>query len=160
MFLGAESLAGYAVTSNRPAVARNIDEDHGLLPVRRTKYEKSSAAYPILRAGRIAGCLLVSSAQPNYFLSEARLSLIQGYADLMVLAFEPSEFYDPLDVQLRVMPSYDTQKKYFATFRERIAHVMQEAFHNGSPINALQAEQLVWQQLEEELLREPPTLGE
>ena len=152
MFLGAESLAGYVATSCRPAVNQNIRDEPGLLPTHQIEGEISAAIYPILYAGRSAGCLLVSCTQPNYFLLQARLTLIQQYADLIALAFEPEEFYDPQDIQLRIMPSHSLQKLYFADFRQRVANAMRESTDTVRPLNNIEAEQLVWQQLEEELI--------
>ncbi len=152
MFLSAESLSGYVVTSCRPNAVQNVEEEQSLVPAHWDPHEKSAAAHPILYAGRVAGCFLVSSSQPYYFLSQARLMLIQHYADLLALAFEPSEFYDPRDIELRVMPDQKIQKEYFATFRKRVADVMLEATRTGRSLNNLQAEQQVWQELEDELL--------
>jgi transcriptional regulator with XRE-family HTH domain len=153
MFLGAESLCGYVATVCRPASNQNIDEKHNLIPAHRVEYEKSASVHPILFAGRIAGCLLVSSTQYNYFLSQTRLNFIENYANLLALAFEPEEFYEPQDIELFVMPNQEEQKKYFADFRQRVANTMIEGARNKRPMNNIQAEQSVWQQLEEELLR-------
>ena len=108
-----------------------------------------------LFAGRIAGCLLVSSTQNNYFLPQSRLALIENYANLLALAFEPEEFYEPCQIELNVMPNQEIQKKHFANFRQRVANTMMEGAINKRPVNNLEAERLVWQQLEEELLRLP-----
>src|SRR2546421_2732218 len=155
MFLGAESLCGYVVTLCRPAANQNVDDEQNLIPAHKVPYEKSAAVHPILFAGRIAGCLLVSSTQYNYFLPQARLALIEDYANLLALAFEPEEFYEPYEIELRVMPNQEIQKKHFANFRQRVANTMMEGAINKRPVNNLEAEQLVWQQLEEELLRLP-----
>ena len=153
MFLGAESLCGYVATVCRPASNQNIDEKQNLIPAHRVEYEKSASVHPILFAGRIAGCLLVSSTQYNYFLSQTRLTLIENYANLLALAFEPEEFYEPEDIELFVMPDQEKQKKYFANFRQRVANTMIEGARNKRPVNNIQAEQIVWRQLEEELLQ-------
>ena len=155
MFLGAESLCGYVVTLCRPAANQNVDDEQNLIPAHKVPYEKSAAVHPILFAGRIAGCLLVSSTQYNYFLPQARLALIEDYANLLALAFEPEEFYEPYEIELRVMPHQEIQKKHFANFRQRVANTMMEGAINKRPVNNLEAERLVWQQLEEELLRLP-----
>jgi len=151
MLLGAESLAGYVVTTCRPAAIQNIPQDRSPLPAHQAAFEVSAAAHPILFTGRLAGCLLISSTQPNYFLSPARLSLIQSYADLVALAFESEDFYESQDIELQMMPSHEVQKNYFANFRQRVTQVMKE-----HPAHNLQAEQMVWQQLEEELLQLTP----
>jgi GAF domain-containing protein len=153
MFLGAESLCGYVVTLCRPAANQDVDDEQNLIPAHKTPFEKSAAVHPILFAGRIAGCLLVSSTQNNYFLSQSRLALIENYANLLAVAFEPEEFYEPCQIELSVMPNQEVQKKYFANFRQRVANLMIEGSINKQPINNLEAERLVWQQLEEELLQ-------
>ena len=52
------------------------------------------------------------------------------------------------------MPDQEEQKKHFADFRQRVANTMIEGARNKRPVNNLQAEQIVWQQLEEELLQQ------
>jgi transcriptional regulator with XRE-family HTH domain len=153
LFLGAESLAGYAVSLCRPSGNQNIGEGNNLVPTHPGEYEKSAVAYPILYTGRIAGCLLVSSTQINYFHSSARLALVQSYTDLIALAFEAEDFYDPQDIELQVMPHHSIQRHYFANFRQRVANTMIQAAQKQRPVNNLQAEQAVWQELEEELLQ-------
>ncbi len=155
MFLGAESLAGNVVTLFRPGIIQNLDETHSLLPTARVEYEKSVAIYPILYSGRTAGVLLVSSTEINYFLSQARNELVQYYADLIALAFEPDDFYTPEQVALCVMPSHKEQKEYFANFRQLVAETMLYAAARNQPVNTIQADILVWQKLEEELLKLP-----
>lgn len=152
LFLAAESLAGYTVSLCRPSANQNISEESIFIPTSPGEHEKSAIAYPILYAGRVAGCLLVSSTQINYFLSPSRLSLIQCYTDLIALAFEPEDFYDPQDIELHIMPPHKIQRPYFANFRQRVANSMIQAAQKQRPINNLQAEQLVWLELEEELL--------
>ncbi|GCE20700.1 GAF domain-containing protein [Dictyobacter kobayashii] len=155
MFLGAESLAGNVVTLCRPGVIQNLDREHNLMPASRVDYEKSVAIYPILYAGRTAGVLLVSSTQVDYFLSQTRTDLVQQYADLVALAFEPQDFYMPEDIALCVMPSHKQQKEYFAKFRQMVAETMLRAATKNQPVNNMQADMLVWQKLEEELLQIP-----
>lgn len=155
MFLGAESLAGNVVTLCRPAVIENLDEENNLFPASRVDYEKSCAIFPILFAGRIAGVLLASSAQYNHFLSQSRVALVQGYADLLSLAFEPEDFFDSDDIALCVMPWHNEQRKYFAPFRQRVSDTIIQAARDNHPLNNIQAEAVVWQQLEEELIQLP-----
>ncbi len=155
MFLGAESLAGHVVTLCRPGIIQNLDEEHNIMPASRVDHEKSAAIYPILYAGRIAGVLLVSSTQYNYFLSQARTNLVQQYADLIALAFEPEDFYTPDQIALNVMPSHSEQKEYFAQFRQLVADTMLDAATRNAPVNNLEADMMVWQRLEEELLKIP-----
>jgi hypothetical protein len=152
MFLGAESLAGYVVASSRPYVTQNVDNDVSHVPLAKTRHERSSAIYPILYAGHIAGCMIVSSAQYNHFLSQSRLNLIKNYTDLISVAFEPEEFYNPEQIELWMMPDQEIQKKHFANFRQRVASVMLEGARNKQSINTIEAEKVVWRQLENELI--------
>lgn len=152
MFLGAESLAGNAVTLCHPGVIENLDEEYSL-PASRIEQEKSAAVYPILYAGRIAGALLVSSTQYNYFLSQSRTTLVQSYADLIAVAFDTEDFYEPGQIGLWMMPPHGIQKNFFANFRQLIAERMIDASRNGEYINNIHADQFVWQRLEEELLQ-------
>jgi len=153
VLLGAEALVGYIVTSGRAAVIQNAEEGQSLYPARWMEWERSAAGHPITRGAAIAGCLHVSCARPNYFTS-TRLALIRGYAELMAIAFEPHEFYRPEDIQIHVMPSYDRQKQAFATFRQRASQILVQAARDRVPMDIVRAEQLAWQQIEDELLGE------
>lgn len=158
IFLGAESLAGYVVASCRPESVQNLATETIRLPTHRAEYEMSATAVPILYANRVAGCLLVSSTQPNYFLSQARLSLIYDYARLISLAFKPEQFYPPACIKLRIMPPFEVQRTHLTTFRDRVLTLMRETIHNQQPLTRSQAEQLVWRQCEEELIQTPVQL--
>jgi len=153
MFLSAESLAGNVVTLCRPATIENLDEEHNLLPAARVEYENSCAIYPILYAGRIAGVFLISSTQYNHFISRARGTLAQAYANLLALAFEPEDFYEPEDIALCVLPYHDEQKEHFASFRYMVKAALKEASRNKKRMDTIEAEMLVWQQLEEQLIQ-------
>jgi uncharacterized protein YueI len=49
------------------------------------------------------------------------------------------------------MPAYEMQRSYLSGFRQRAVEAMSQAMSNQQPISYLQAEQLVWQQVEKEL---------
>jgi hypothetical protein len=152
MFLGAESLAGYVVMRCRPQVIDDLREPQTLLPAYQTEYEISAAAYPIMYTNRVAGCLLVSSTQPRYFASQARLALIADYAQLIALAFTPEQFYPPEWIDLRIMPPLPVQQRLLVTLQRRITQMMQEASATSRLLTRGEAEQLAWQQIEEELI--------
>lgn len=154
IFLGEESLAGNVVTNCHHRIIQNRAEGR-IFPAHWVEWEQSAAAYPILRAGAIAGCLLVSCVRPDYFLP-IRCTLIQQYAELMTLVFEPEEFYSPQQIDLRLMPYYRTQEQYLVDFQKRVAHFMTQAMRNQQSLSYIQARQLVWNQLEEEFLQLPP----
>lgn len=153
MLLGAESLVGYVVTSGHPVTIQNAEEEQSPYPARWMEGERSAAAHPITRGTGIAGCLHVSCAQANYF-TPGNQALIRSYAELMALAFEADEFYRHEDIQLYVMPSYEIQKKAFASFRQRVSQALIQAAREHVHMDIVQAEQLVWQQIEDELLVE------
>lgn len=152
ILLGAESLAGYVVSMGRLVHNQNLREQSGWGPGYPAKWEESAVAAPIMFAGGIAGCLLVSGTQPNYFTA-SRCTLVESYAELIALAFDRQEFYEPEQIALSVLPSFEEQQPFFSGFRQRVIECMRGALSNHQPITALQAEQLAWQQLEEELLK-------
>ena len=155
ILLGAESLAGYVVASCRPEAVQNLARETYRLPAHRAAYEQSATAVPLLYANRVAGCVLVSSTQPNYFVSSSRLSLIADYTRLIALALKPEQFYPPECIELRVIPSFEVQEVLLASFRHRVIALMREASHERQLLSRSQAEQLVWQGLEEELIHIP-----
>ncbi len=154
LFLGAESLAGYAVSSCHTAVIQNIHQDHSFLPAQKEENERSAAAFPIMLASRIAGCLLVSSTQPYYF-HRPRLTILKRYTNLLALAFQTEDFSDLASIELNMMPAQHIQRPYFATFRQRVADVLAQAKARQQSLTSQQAEQLARQQLEQELLQIP-----
>lgn len=151
MFLGAESLAGYVVSTCHPSEVQNYKEDQEALPGHQFEDELSAAAHPILYAGRVAGCLLVSSVEPNYFLLPGRLNLVSDYAHLISLAFAPEDFIEPARVELRVMPAHSEQRAFFQTFRKRLTDARRKLYSQPH----LDAEQFVWESLEKDILKLP-----
>ena len=149
MFLGAESLAGHAVTYARSIVISDFKREQ-LFPVHRTRWEESAAIYPLLRAEGIAGCLIASSAQAGYFTS-SRQTLLERYAELLLLAFEAEAFCPLQQIHLRIMPHQDIQKLAFAHFRQRVSTLMKQREQKGL-FRIQQAEDIVLHQLEEEML--------
>lgn len=152
MLLGAESLAGYVVGMGRPMENQNLREQAGLRPGYPGKWEESAVAAPIMFAGGIAGCLLISSTQPDYFIAPRR-ALVERYAELIALVFDRQEFYELEQIALSILPSFEVQQPFFSGFRQRVVDIMSQALRNRQPLSSLQAEQLAWQQLEEELLK-------
>ena len=150
-YLGIESLAGYALSNAHLLSIQDRSDILMFYPARWLDWEKSSAVCPIMGEGRFAGSLIVSSTQPGYFLSY-RETIIRNYAELMVLAFEPEEFYELSDIQLAVMPEFEVQEQYFHTIRQRISKIMEDGSTKKPPVTITEAEQLVWQQLEEEFV--------
>ncbi len=67
---------------------------------------------------------------------------------LIALAFAPEDFYEPQQINLGILPAYEVQRPYLSEFRKRVLVVMQQ--HS---MRIFEAEQLVWQQIEAELLQ-------
>ena len=153
LFLGAESLAGYAVSTFHQGVVQNLDEDHSLLPVHQVKDEKRAAAFPLIRERKVAGSLVATSTQIDFF-TPSRLKLLDLYVDLLAEAFHEEEYLSPSCIELRVMPPYEVQIKAYATFRDRVNALLAQDSADQEGLNSIQAELLVRQQLEEEFLRQ------
>jgi hypothetical protein len=150
LFLGLESLSGYAVE------VRHIVSDDDLrqsktFPTVKDYHEASAAAHPIRFEGNIAGCLLASSAQPGYF-SPQRLSLLTIFSDLLSLAFDKEDFYPSQMIELRVMPQPNIQRPILATFRQRVTARFQQAMYQQKQLSNAEIELQAWQELEAELL--------
>jgi hypothetical protein len=69
------------------------------------------------------------------------------------LVFEPDEFYALQQVELRKALPSEQQRSVLATFRLRVSALLMESLQDGCPLSVAQAEMLVWQQLEDELLQ-------
>jgi transcriptional regulator with XRE-family HTH domain len=148
IFLGAESLAGHVVRRGHPDTVQDLRSAPALLPAYQAEHEISATACPILYATRVAGCVLVSSTQPNYFLAPNRLSLIRDYTHLLALGFLPEYFYSSDLIDLRFMPPIDVQRRYLASFQQRVSAQMSAS----RMLSRTEAEQIGWQQIEEELI--------
>jgi hypothetical protein len=152
LLLGAESLAGHVTVSCRLEHIGDLKSNKTFLPAYQVEHEVSAVACPIMYACRVAGCLLLSSTQLDYFAPEARLSLVRGYTNLVSLAFNPDEFYDPEKIALHIMPPPDRQQEFFDGFRQRVLKRMQRSAVMEQRLASTEAEQQEWLQIEESLL--------
>ncbi len=159
MLLGIESLAGHVVISGHLEVNQFWHVSSGIAPGYRSHWEESAAAAPLLRSGEVAGSLLVSSTQPDYF-SALRCTLIEQYAELLTLAFDPHEFYKPEHIELLPLPAYDVQLPMLSKFRQRVITKLTQTARDGAPIHLLEAEQMVWQEIEADLFSASSPLNE
>jgi hypothetical protein len=147
IFLGAESPAGMAVMKCRLVVASRQAEDSARNCVRWGEHEQSMLAYPLMYQARVAGCLLVASTRADAF-SEVHHRLIERYAQVMALTFEPSAFFDWKSVALRIIPPYASQEPLFRQFHQRALQTAQR-----QSISLSEAQVYVWQDIEEELIQ-------
>jgi transcriptional regulator with XRE-family HTH domain len=153
LFLGMESLAGYATESRHTVNVDDLTKEK-LLPAYRTDFEVSAASHPIMLGERIAGCLAASSTQVGYF-TQQRQSLLVAFSNLASLAFNKEEFYDPKLVELRVMPTPKYQRPILNDFRQRVSRMLTNGTNQRQRLNNSESERKVWLQIEEELLTLP-----
>ena len=143
-FLGAESFAGYVVMSQKPDVYHMRQEEAHF------QWEEdiqSMIGHPLQRGGAVAGALLLSCPQPNFFLPRQQ-RLIQSYVHLAALAFSRCEFYSPQSIHLQEMPAGEKQAKHVQTLKHRILWEMKKSQTACYSV----AQRYVLQQVENELL--------
>src|SRR5260370_19819940 len=107
-FYGIESQVGSTVQTGRSVTISSHEEMERVFPSQAIFIGESVFSYPILRADRITGCIYMTSTQRNHF-TLPRIELIKSYVDLLVLAFEPHEFYDISAIDLGIMPDWEWQ---------------------------------------------------
>lgn len=151
-FFGAESLVGFATSIGRQHTMVTINEKQWL-PDYLPEQAMSAVASPIMYAGRVAGCLLAVSTRPGYFRQPALLELIQNYAQLLVLAFHPEDFYDLESLELQPMPTFQVQQSYLSSIQQRILGLLKKASIDHRPLSYDVAEQEALWQVEEEFLQ-------
>lgn len=150
LFLGAESLAGWVVEHGEPGVIQDLS-DSGFLPFRRTAFEKSAAAYPIQRGGRIGGCLMASCCFEQAW-TPLRLYYLESFSYALALPFEETEFYEGSQISLRALlpRSEEHAKTLQQQFQDRILRLRRQY----DSLTVAQAETLALQQIETTLLQE------
>lgn len=153
LFLGIESLAGYVLQTRQERCIQDL-RNETFFPATRTEFEVSAAAHPVWQSGRIAGCLVASSTQVDYF-SQRRLSLLGVYSNIIALAFHVKDFYSTDIIGLRPMPKPSTQRLVIATFRQRVTQALAKAAREQQPIDNAAIELDVWRELEQMLLSAP-----
>jgi hypothetical protein len=151
-FLGAESLAGMAVSSGLTQVIDDIHQEQWSA-MNLPEHAVSAVALPITHSNRIAGSFLLTSTQAGYFTSVARQELIENYKAMLALAFSPDNFYGRAQIMLHVMPTFQVQQPYLSTFQERIVATLKTAFSANRTISYLEAQQHVCGQIAEELVQ-------
>ena len=152
-FFGIESLAGVAVMNHHGLMVPDLRETEVMALDPLTGHALSAAAFPILREGGVAGVLMVSSCEPNFFTQD-RLLLTEKYADVLRLAFYDQEFYPASSIDLALMPSRNRQKDALRSFRQRVNDEYKRALRQGQSFQDLASiETRVRQALEDELLQ-------
>jgi hypothetical protein len=154
LLLGAESLAGHALTRFRSLVVPDRSANTRF-PVHWTEHEQSAVAVPIARYGQLCGCLLAASAVPDYFQeNNRRVLLLEKYASLATLLFDADDFYAPEAIRLSFMPPAETQLPYFQYFNRFLQQQFRLAQVRGTHYTLEQARHQVWREIEEKLIQD------
>lgn len=144
-YLGSTTLAGACAMLQR---TQSWDD---LIAVDRLQYiidefERSACAHPVMRTGRIAGVLIISSSQMSYFSNPVLREAVIEYAQLLGLGLNESDFYAPSLIQLRPMPDLKWQRaKIGEVFKSRLVACARK-YH----LSRLEAEQFVRAEMAEE----------
>jgi hypothetical protein len=150
-FMGLESQVGDVVSRGHPIVIPSQKEYMQSYPTHTLSFAESRAVFPLLYFDRIAGAIAVVSTQQNHFTS-AHIELLQSYAELLILAFEPEQFYPLKEINLGIMPSSEIQETYTGSFQSEVTNFMREAEKNHQQMKRSCAERIMWKKLEEKLL--------
>ena len=107
LFAGRESIAGVAVMNKQPAQTQ------------------AELAFPLLRRGKVAGCLWVISTVEEEW-SKTKRNLLALYAELLAITFEESQC--AVGVELARVPDYSTQRRLLALYHtySLSSHLIQE----------------------------------
>ncbi|HEV2662615.1 MAG TPA: hypothetical protein VGU68_18565, partial [Ktedonobacteraceae bacterium] len=87
------------------------------------------------------------------FFTQQRQSLVQEYAELLVIAFDETILFDLNCIEPGLMPPYEKQKPLLHHFQQRVYNCLVQAMRDQQPLTRIQAEAIVWSSIEEELLR-------
>lgn len=154
IFLASESLAGYVAQTRLASSIEDLSKET-LLPAYQTEDEMSAAAAPIMLEGKIAGCLLASSAEIGHF-TQQRLTLLSSFSDLVSLALDPGEFYPTEIIQLGVLRYKHAveQRAILRRYPGLVQTRLIESYQTPHPLTYLEAEELVWSELENQVLED------
>ena len=154
IFLASESLAGYVAQTQLASSIEDLSKET-LLPAYQTEDEVSAAAAPIMLEGKIAGCLLASSTETGHFIQQ-RLSLLASFSDLVSLALDSGEFYAPEIIQLGVQryKHADEQRNILRAYPRLVQTRLIESYRTPHPLSYLEAEEIVWGELEDQVLED------
>lgn len=112
-YLGSTTLAGTAAMLQRMQIWNDTDSNTRL-QVEIDDYERSACAVPVMRGSRIAGVLIASSTQPNFFDDPAASQAVQEFALLLGIGLVEKEFHQVSLLHLRPMPGLRWQREQIA----------------------------------------------
>lgn len=154
IFLGIESLAGQAVSTLSPAIGSHLFDDttHPAHCSYFGNLIQSAIAAPILHLGGVCGCVIALSAQPHSFSFLTQRDF-KDIANLLALSFRPDAFYPPEQIDLASLPPYSVQKERLATYKPRLARLLNNGEEGAHPSGYAQARRKIWTQIEKEVLQ-------
>jgi len=147
-YLGSTTLAGTAAMLHRMQRWDDLDSD-GRVQIMADDLEQSACAQPLMLAGRMAGVLVVSSAQPGFFTDSMVCQSVIEYARLLTLALNDGDFY-PFS-QLHLMPMPDLKWQRAEMSRSYVNRVI--ACARQATLSLPEAEEYVRREMEEEFER-------
>lgn len=151
-FLGVESCAGYALGTGRTIVIHDSVQQAQMCPKSYPPLTQSAVTSPLRRFSSVAGVLNVFSLQKHYFVQD-RLHLVEQYAHLLAAMLDAEFFYALETIDLCPLPTPLEQQQEIRRFRGDVKLKIQQATLARRSLTILQAEELVWQEIEEKLIR-------
>ena len=155
IYLGSTTLAGTAALLQRLQTWDSLDGEERF-QVTIDEFERSACAYPVMRGGRLAGVLIISSALPGFFKDYTTREAVIEYAQLFSLALHERDFYPSSLLHLEPMPDLRWQRDELA--HSYVNRVITCARKYAIPRQ--EAEQRVQQEMELEFEERARTLTE
>jgi transcriptional regulator with XRE-family HTH domain len=109
VYLGSTSLAGTAATLQRMQI---WDGSDSRLQVEVDEHERSACATPVVRGSRIAGVLIVSSTNADFFRQPMACQAVGEYTQLLSLSLHERDFQPFSLLHLRPMPDLAWQREH------------------------------------------------
>jgi len=148
-YLGSTTLAGIAAMRQRVQTWSVKDPDKRT-PVGLDINERSSCAAPVMRGGRLAGVLIVSSAVDDFVYQIGVPRAVSDYANLLAAGLMDTDFYPVSEIHLGPMPDLLWQREKIS--RSYLNRVIECA--RKQCLSLPEAEQKVLRDLEDEFERE------
>jgi len=114
-YLGSTTLAGAAIMTQRLQIWSSTDNNSRIL-VEIDENEHSACAVPVIRGAHVAGVLIVSSTQPDFFRDPVHSQAVNEYALLLNIGLNSRDFYPFSLLSMRPMPTLKWQREQIAQF--------------------------------------------
>lgn len=119
-YLGSTTLAGTVAVMQRMQYWTSSDR-YNRIQVEVDDFEQSACAAPVMRGTHIAGVLIVSSTQPDFFQDASAQNAVAEYALLINVGLSTLDFYPFSSLHLRPMASLNWQREQLSrSYVERI----------------------------------------